>query len=215
MLQINKINFSHVEIALQEFRPSKEFVSEVIKRGAIQDVLINMDRQDKTQFKKMKILLPLFLLLCFSCNVENTDETESDQIVDNTSSESANKDANTTLTGWSKPELINASSFGQIINVYCKVGNYNELYRLTDQATRAKYSKKEIIKVYKNMAMGFEMGFPMNKTTEDGVVWLYYKVDINATKKILRMPILIENDTCRLVLNQFQQELERITETNN
>ena len=50
MLQINKINFSHVEIALQEFRPSKEFVSEVIKRGAIQDVLINMDRQDKTQF---------------------------------------------------------------------------------------------------------------------------------------------------------------------
>ena len=63
--------------------------------------------------------------------------------------------------------------------------------------------------------MGFEMTFPMNKTTEDGVVWLYYNVDIDATKKILRMPILIENDTCRLVLMQFQKELERITGTNN
>ena len=154
------------------------------------------------------------LLLCFSCTVENTDGTENEQIVENTSGDTAseNEDSDPILIDWSKPELINVSSFGQIINVYCKVGKYDELYRLTDQATRAKYSKSAIIEVYKNMAMGFEMGFPMNKTTEDGVVWLYYKVDIDATKKILRMPILIENDTCRLVLMQFQKELERITE---
>ena len=165
----------------------------------------------------MKIALSLCFLCCFSCTVEKNDGTENHLIIENTSSdtESEIQLSDPSITDWSKPELINASSFGQIINVYCKIGKYDELYHLTEQATKAKYSKKEIIKLYKNMAMGFQMSYPINKTTEDGFIWLYYKVDINATKKILRMPILIENDTCRLVLMQFKNELERITKTSN
>jgi hypothetical protein len=59
--------------------------------------------------------------------------------------------------------------------------------------------------------MGFDLDFPINKTDENGITWLHYRAEINATKKIMRMPIVVEDDTCRLMLLLFENELNRIT----
>ena len=31
--------------------------------------------------------------------------------------------------------------------------------------------------------MGFDLDFPINKTDENGIIWLHYSAEINATKK--------------------------------
>lgn len=112
---------------------------------------------------------------------------------------------------WTNPVLIGAASFGNIININYKLGKFDELYRLTNRSLKSSLSSQEIINKYKKLPMGFDLDFPINKTEESGMIWLHYAVEINATKKIMRMPVVVEDDTCRLVLQLFEMELMNIT----
>lgn len=112
---------------------------------------------------------------------------------------------------WTNPVLIGAASFGNIININYKLGKFDELYRLTNRSLKSSLSSQEIINKYKKLPMGFDLDFPINKTEESGMIWLHYAVEINATKKIMRMPVVVEDDTCRLVLQLFEMELTNIT----
>ena len=135
------------------------------------------------------------------------DETEKNiDLKDN-----AEKESSIVRVDWSKPVLIGVASFGNIINVYYKLGEFNELYRLTNSGLKSSLTKQEIINKYRSLPLGFDLDFPMNKTEENGMIWLHYAVEINATKKIMRMPVVIEEDTCRLKLLLFEEELNQIT----
>ncbi len=162
----------------------------------------------------MKILiLFLFVLSFYACREATRvdpiveDETESDSEIN----EKYEKESLTTEVDWSNPALIGGASFGNIINVNYKLGEFNELHRLTNSALKSSLTKQDIISKYRSLPLGFDLGFPMNKTEENGMIWLHYAVEINATKKIMRMPIVIEEDTCRLMLLIFENELNQIT----
>ena len=116
-----------------------------------------------------------------------------------------------TQIDWSNPVLIGGASFGNIINVNYKLGEFNELYRLTNSTLKSSLTKQEIVNKYRSLPLGFDLDFPMNRTEENGIIWLHYAVEINATKKIMRMPIIVEEDTCRLMLLMFEDELNQIT----
>ena len=162
----------------------------------------------------MRILIFILFLTSLSSCREATrvdplieDETEKDMDVkDNEEKESA-----VARVDWSNPVLIGAASFGNIININYKLGEFNELYRLTNSALKSSLTKQEIINKYRSLPLGFDLDFPMNKTEENGTIWLHYAVEINATKKIMRMPIVVEEDTCRLKLLLFEEELNQIT----
>ena len=162
----------------------------------------------------MRILIFIMCLISLPSCREATrvdplieDETEKDMDVkDNEEKESA-----VARVDWSNPVLIGAASFGNIININYKLGEFNELYRLTNSALKSSLTKQEIINKYRSLPLGFDLDFPMNKTEENGTIWLHYAVEINATKKIMRMPIVVEEDTCRLKLLLFEEELNQIT----
>jgi hypothetical protein len=82
---------------------------------------------------------------------------------------------------------------------------------LTNSTLKSSLSKQEILNKYRRLPMGFDLSLPMNKTEENGLIWLHYRVEINATKKIMRMPVVVEDDTSRLVLLLFENELNQIT----
>ena len=160
----------------------------------------------------MKILiLFLFVLSFYSCR----EATRVDPIIeDEIEKDSKTKDQDKTSTvrvDWSNPVLIGAASFGNIINVNYQLGQFEELYRLTNSSLKSSLTKQEIINKYRSLPMGFDLDFPMNRTEENGTIWLHYAVEINATKKIMRMPIVVEEDTCRLKLLLFEEELNQIT----
>lgn len=111
---------------------------------------------------------------------------------------------------WSNPVFINGSSFGNIINTYFKIGDFEMLYKLTDQSSKGKFSKQEIIDRYKILPLGFVLKLN-NKTIAQKVIWLHYSVKIDATNKVLRIPITIENDTCRIILDKFEKEISLIS----
>ncbi len=159
----------------------------------------------------MRIFFLSILLLMTSCKREATrvdpvieDEKEEIESEDKTRDETVRVD-------WTNPVLIGAASFGNIININYKLGQFDELYRLTNSSLKSSLSSQEIINKYKQLPMGFDLDFPINKTEEGGMIWLHYEVAINATKKIMRMPVVVEDDTCRLVLQLFEMELTNIT----
>ena len=153
----------------------------------------------------------LFLLSFYSCReATRVDPIIEDEIEkDNRARE--DQQAPIVKVDWSNPVLIGAASFGNIINVNYQLGQFEELYRLTNSTLKSSLTKQEIINKYRSLPMGFDLSFPMNKTEENGITWLHYRVEINATKKIMRMPVVVEDDTSRLVLLLFENELNQIT----
>ena len=160
----------------------------------------------------MKILiLLLFVLSFYSCR----EATRVDPIIeDERERDTKTKDQNKTSTAevdWSNPVLIGAASIGNIINVNYQLGQFEELYRLTNSSLKSSLTKQDIINKYRSLPLGLDLDFPINKTEENGTIWLHYAVEINATKKIMRMPIVVEDDTSRLRLLMFEDELNQIT----
>ena len=155
----------------------------------------------------------LFIMSLSSCReatrVDPIIEDETEKNID--LKDNAEKESSIVRVDWSNPVLIGGASFGNIINVYYKLGEFNELYRLTNSGLKSSLTKQEIINKYRSLPLGFDLDFPMNKTEENGMIWLHYAVEINATKKIMRMPVVIEEDTCRLKLLLFEEELNQIT----
>ena len=163
----------------------------------------------------MRIFFLSILLLMTSCKREATRvdpviEDEKEEIERDDKTKDKTKDE-TVHVDWTNPVLIGAASFGNIININYKLGKFDELYRLTNSSLKSSLSSQEIINKYKKLPMGFDLDFPINKTEEGGMIWLHYAVEINATKKIMRMPVVVEDDTCRLVLQLFEMELTNIT----
>ena len=158
----------------------------------------------------------LFLVLCLlnlfsSCrDAKRVDPLIQDE-VENRNEKIDQKDKKIHQNYWNNPVLIGGASFGNIINVNYQLGLFDELYRLTNSALKSSLNQQDIINKYRNLPMGFDLDFPINKTDENGIIWLHYSVEINATKKIMRMPVVIEEDTCRLMLLLFENELNRIT----
>lgn len=158
----------------------------------------------------------LFLVLCLlilfsSCrDAKRVDPLIQDE-VENRNEKIDQKDKKIDQNYWNNPVLIGGASFGNIINVNYQLGLFDELYRLTNSALKSSLNQQDIITKYRNLPMGFDLDFPINKTYENGIIWLHYSVEINATKKIMRMPVVIEEDTCRLMLLLFENELNHIT----
>ena len=158
----------------------------------------------------------LFLVICLlnlfsSCrDAKRVDPLIQDE-VENRNEKIDQKDKKIHQNYWNNPVLIGGASFGNIINVNYQLGLFDELYRLTNSALKSSLNQQDIINKYRNLPMGFDLDFPINKTDENGIIWLHYSVEINATKKIMRMPVVIEEDTCRLMLLLFENELNRIT----
>ena len=160
----------------------------------------------------MRIFIFVLLMVnLYSCR----EATKVNPIIEDETEKDVNTQKNVvdpiTQIDWSNPVLIGGASFGNIINVNYKLGEFNELYRLTNSALKSSLTKQEIVNKYQSLPLGFDLDFPMNRTEENGIIWLHYAVEINATKKIMRMPIVIEEDTCRLMLLMFEDELNQIT----
>ena len=160
----------------------------------------------------MRSLLYIFLMLNISScrDAKRVDPLIQDEL-ENRNTTIEQKDKQQNQNNWDNPVLIGGASFGNIINVNYQLGLFDELYRLTNSTLKSSLSKQDIINKYRNLPMGFDLDFPINKTDENGIIWLHYSAEINATKKIMRMPVVVEDDTCRLMLLLFENELNRIT----
>jgi hypothetical protein len=113
------------------------------------------------------------------------------------------------MEDWSNPIFINGSSFGDILNTAFRLGDFDLLYNLTDRKSKLQYSKGQIVNFYKHSGLGFKMSL-ISISHLDSCDLLIYRAEIFATEKTLRIPTVLEEDTVRLLLDQFLNELNLI-----
>jgi len=158
----------------------------------------------------------LSIVLLASCNSEpkiliNGEEVEAavawtpaDVIVDTTVGSGPKIKDNNSLDEnkpFSNPAIIYGSDFGNYFRTLYKLGKYDEMISFTSSQSIEQFGEEAIIEFYKNdLDFGYEIGKPHSKNISGNIITLNYEADIFATKKVVRIDIIIENDSCKIVL---------------
>lgn len=110
------------------------------------------------------------------------------------------------VSDWSNPALIHGSSFGHIFQANYKIGNYEKLLKLTSKETRNQHADSTIINYYQQMQFGYPLKLIAMKKQDEYFI-LNYTTNISATESIISMKLIVELDTCRIVLpSKFLQQ---------
>lgn len=97
------------------------------------------------------------------------------------------------------PALINGSDFGNIFQRYYKLGDYSSMLCLTSKISQKQFGEKHILEYYKLMDFGYSI--KLKSANRAGDFWqLNYEGHIAATTIYMRMIVVLENDSIKLVL---------------
>jgi len=103
---------------------------------------------------------------------------------------------------WNNPVLIQGSSFGNFFQQLYKQGMYNEMLRFTSKKSIREYGQDSILKYYSSIDFGYKMKLKSKIiNTKTNVTTLNYESDIVGGKHITRINVVVENDTCRILLD--------------
>jgi hypothetical protein len=91
------------------------------------------------------------------------------------------------------PVLYQGSSFGQYFQILHKTGNYIEMLNVTSESTIKKHGKEKLLAFYQDMDFSYRLKL---KAFKNGV--LFYETEINATKKTIQIPVVIEKGGCKI-----------------
>ena len=97
----------------------------------------------------------------------------------------------------SDPALMMGSDFLRVFQSYYKIGDWNMLLRLTSSSTLKRYGRKKMLAFYKQMELGYTIHL-LSITKHSKGYEMSYMAKIQATHKVIRCFIVIEQDTCRL-----------------
>lgn len=113
---------------------------------------------------------------------------------------------------WNNPVLIEGSSFGNFFQSLYKIGDYDEMIRFTSEKSIKKYSVDSIKRYYQSVDFGYEMKLKSRVVHQNFTV-LNYESIILVYKSMLgskydyyiskptKLYVVVENDTCRLLLD--------------
>ncbi len=102
---------------------------------------------------------------------------------------------------FSNPSVFMGSDFGNFFNTLYKQGKFEDMLAFTSSQSINQFGKDVILNFYKNdLKFGYEIGKPHSQTVVGDIITLNYDANIIATKRVVRFNIVVENDSCKIVL---------------
>lgn len=105
---------------------------------------------------------------------------------------------------FSNPVLIQGTSFGVFFQSLHRNGRHEEMLRFTDSEARARFGDDSLTNYY---VRWFHMDFELGKITGidhgDTTILMYSNAKLLGTRVLVRVPVIVENDSCRLLLTKF------------
>jgi hypothetical protein len=147
------------------------------------------------------ILILAVTAVMASCSQENSGKTE---VLDvkNDAVKAPEKTAELERP-FSNPVLMHGSSFGNYFQALYKVGRFEEMLKFTSSESIKRFGKDKILEFYKNMDFAYNIVLK-SKTVNDSVATLNYEAGIMATRHMLRIDVVLENDTCKILLKDLK-----------
>jgi hypothetical protein len=102
---------------------------------------------------------------------------------------------------YSNPSVFMGSDFGNFFKTLYAQGKYDEMIKFTSKSSLDKFGKDKVLDFYKNdLKFGYEIGKPHSQTVSGDTITLNYNANIIATKRVVRINVVVENDSCKIVL---------------
>jgi hypothetical protein len=153
----------------------------------------------------LRTLYIFMILLAFSACSPSETKTDTPLSLNDTNSETSFSDSSEVQDQgpseqftMSNPAFLMGTNIGVLFNTYYKIGDFEQMLRLTDSASIQRFGTKQLKEFYRRCDLGMELNLK-NMTTEGKEKILHYELLLNATKVIRRLHVLVENDTARIV----------------
>jgi hypothetical protein len=95
---------------------------------------------------------------------------------------------------------MGGSNFGDFFQTLYIQNEYETMLAFTSKGSVDLYGKEVILEHYKNMKFGYKLGNLKKTKEENGLHTLIFISEINATDVKTHMCVVIENDSCKVVL---------------
>lgn len=106
---------------------------------------------------------------------------------------------------WANPILIHGSSFANIMQQLYLTGNYEMMLMLTAKESRVLHGDSLILRYYQNMQFSYKIQL-VSHSRKGNKYQLIYKSKIDATVVRLKVDIIVESDTARVILPLYMNE---------
>jgi hypothetical protein len=107
---------------------------------------------------------------------------------------------------FSDPARIAGSSFGEFFISMIRTQNYDMALKFTAKGSVKKYGAEVIKAKYQNFDFNYKLTQKSMSVSGDTIT-LAYTTNEYATGKVKKMTVVVENDTCKLVLPENLGEL--------
>ena len=103
---------------------------------------------------------------------------------------------------YSNPALIYGSSFGHYFQTLYRNNQFEQMICFTSDKSLQRFGKEKVLDYYKhNFKLDYELGKLSNVITQNGITYLTYTcATIQATRRKLVIPCVIENDSLKIIL---------------
>lgn len=104
---------------------------------------------------------------------------------------------------FNNPAMFGGCSFGNYFQKLYKTGQFDEMMKYTSSESIKKFGKDKILTFYKSMDFGYKID--LKSQIKDGnTIILNYESEKYATKMMMRMNVIVEKDTCRILLRDLK-----------
>ena len=109
------------------------------------------------------------------------------------------------LSSYSNPVLINGSTFAHYFQSLYRLGLYNDMLKFTSTGTVQQFGKSQVLDYYQSkLKFDFEIGKLTSVLRRDDTLELRFTyAQINATRRMIRIMVLVEGDSCKVVLHNL------------
>jgi len=132
------------------------------------------------------------------------EENDSTCIEDNVSSNE--------IKPFSNPAYMKGSDFGHMFQSYYRAQNYELMLAFTSSESIELHGEDVLIEHYENMEFGFKLGeLKSIQESEDGIITMFYLSNIDATDVRTILHVVVENDSCKMIVHQDIENFPRKT----
>ena len=144
----------------------------------------------------MKFIFKVFVLTFILSGCSHPDSSVDDRPEPATPTDNS-KYKNERFAPLNNPGIMLGSDLGSIIRKAYQIGDYSMMLRFTSKSTIEQYGEEHLIECYKNLDMGMEI--QLKSITKEGEIQIMnYEAIKQATKVMVRLPVVIENDTAKI-----------------
>lgn len=106
----------------------------------------------------------------------------------------------------SNPAMMAGSDLGNLMRRLYINGKFDEMLKFTSKESRTRFGDKAITDYYRRMEFGTLLSLK-SKYELERTIWLTYETTIEGTVRVIRIPVVVENDTARILLRNLRNSL--------